>query len=116
MHFIAGLILACLFQTAHVMETTEFPLLNSEGKIEESFAVHEMRTTTNYAPQSSLLSWYIGALNFQVEHYLFPDICHIHYKKFAPIVNEEFGIPYNVQPTFLRALMSHGRMLKALVR
>ena len=119
MHVIASLILTSIFQPAHVMETSDFPLPNSEGKIEEYFAVHEMRTTTNFAPESKLFSWYVGGLNFQIEHHLFPNICHVHYRKLSPIVKrtaKEFGVPYNVQPSFFKALVEHGKMLKRLGR
>ena len=50
---------------------------------------------------------------------LFPNICHIHYRKIAAIVREtarECKLPYHVQPSFIRAVQNHGRMLKRLGR
>lgn len=118
MHYVAGFILACVFQPAHVMESSEFPI-PKDGSIEQEFAAHQLYTTTNFAPNSKLFSWYVGGLNFQIEHHLFPNICHVHYKKLAPIVErtaKEFGLPYHVHDTFIGALWNHGKMLKALGR
>jgi len=119
MHFVAGLILACVFQPAHIMPTSEYPLPNDDGNMENSWAIHQLLTTANFAPNSKLFSWYVGGLNFQIEHHLFPNICHIHHKKISEIVKEtakKYNLPYNVQPNFLKALWEHGKMLKTLGR
>jgi linoleoyl-CoA desaturase len=117
-HFVAGLTLALIFQLAHVMEETDFPL-PSKGSVLNQWAVHQLSTTLNFANKNHLLSWFIGGLNFQVEHHLFPNISHIHYKHIAPIVEKtarEFNLPYYSQPSFIKALSSHGRMLYHLGR
>ena len=117
MHFVAGLILASVFQPAHVMPTSEFPLPNENGIIENNWAVHQMYTTTNFAPNNKILSWFIGGLNYQIEHHLFPHVCHIHYSKINKIIEKtalEYGLPYNSEKTFRSALISHARMLKQL--
>ncbi len=117
MHFIAGFILAVIFQTAHIMPELEFPIPDKTGKIDNNWAVHELVTTANFAPKSRILSWCIGGLNFQVEHHLFTNICHVHYKKLSPIVKktaEEYGLPYHCHKTFLGALLNHTKMLKNL--
>jgi len=78
-----------------------------------------MVTTANFAPRNKVLNWYVGGLNFQIEHHLFPKICSIHYPALSPIVRataEEHGVPYNEQPTLMRAIRSHYRMLKKLGR
>ena len=122
MHFISGLFLSCVFQPAHVMETSAFlPPVMTDGKnrMEDTWAVHEVVNTTDFAPNSRILSWFIGGLNYQIEHHLFTGVCHVHYKKLAPIVKSTtaaFGLPYNVQPTFLKAILEHARMLKMLSR
>ena len=119
MHFLAGLLLACVFQPAHVMPTTEFPLPDSKGAIDNNWAVHQLQTTTNYAPKSRWFGWYVGGLNFQIEHHLFPNICHVHYPKLSVIVQstaEEYGLPYHTERTFASALRSHMRMLRDLGR
>lgn len=117
MHMIAGLSLACIFQPAHVMETSEYPLPSEDRKIANNWAAHQLLNTTNFAPGSKITSWFIGGLNYQIEHHLFPHICHVHYPQLSKIVKsvaEEHNIPYNVQPTVLQALILHGKMLHHL--
>ncbi len=117
MQYIAGLILGCIFQPAHVVPTSDYPMPNDSGNIEADWAVNQLYNTANYAPKSRLFSWYVGGLNFQVEHHLFPNICHVHYKKISEIVKktaEEFELPYNSYKTFYKALAEHTKMLKAL--
>ncbi len=119
MHLVTGFVLSIIFQTAHVMPTTAYPLPNEKGEMENNWAVHQMETTTNYAPKSRFFSWLIGGLNFQVEHHLFANISHVHYRDISAIVARtagEFGIPYNYQPSFAHALRGHGRMLYQLGR
>lgn len=115
MHFIAGVILSVVFQMAHTVEHTSHPLPDENNNIENSWAVHQMNTTVNFARKNKFISWYVGGLNFQVEHHLFPTVCHVHYPAIAPIVKataEEFGIPYLEHITFGEALRSHVRTLK----
>lgn len=115
LHLTAGLILGVIFQLAHVVEETDHPLPNDEMTIENHWLVHEMVTTSNFARRNKLLSWYIGGLNYQIEHHLFPHICSIHYPKISPIVEQtakEYGIPYNLHDTFYEAVRSHYRTLK----
>ena len=117
MHLVAGLSLALIFQPAHVMETSEFPDTPDDRKMENNWAVHQLLNTTNFCPDNKFVSWYIGGLNFQIEHHLFPHICHVHYPKLAPIVQrtaEEFGLSYQIIPTFRKAILDHFRMLKKL--
>jgi linoleoyl-CoA desaturase len=122
MHFSAGLFLSCVFQPSHIVEESSFssPLGEAGSRhMEDSWAIHELANTTDFAPRSRVLSWFIGGLNFQIEHHLFSNICHVHYKKIAPIVRAtaaDFGLPYNVTPTFFGALLAHAKMLKALGR
>lgn len=114
MHFVAGLNLALIFQPAHVIEDTEFPLPNATGNIENDWAVHQMFTTANFAPRSKVLSWFIGGLNYQIEHHLFPTICHIHYKNISEIVRQtakDFNYPYIEKKTFFSAIVSHAKTL-----
>lgn len=117
MHYVAGFILAIIFQPAHVIEGTEYFEPDMNGNLENNWAIHQLHTTTNFANKSRLFSWYVGGLNFQVEHHLFPNICHVHYRNIAPIVEataKEFGIPYKSEKTFLDALIGHGRLLREL--
>lgn len=117
MHYIAGFILAIIFQPAHVIEGIEYPLPDDENKLENNWAIHQLHTTTNFGNKSYWFSWYVGGLNFQIEHHLFPNICHVHYRKISEIVKStasEFGLPYKSATTFLNALKGHTRMLRQL--
>ena len=119
MHFVAGIILSVVFQLAHVVPDTVFPAIDDTHSVDNNWAVHQMQTTANFAPNNGLLSWMIGGLNYQIEHHLFPNICHVHYRKISEIVKKtanEFGIPYHSEPTLISAIASHGRMLKQLGR
>lgn len=117
MHAIAGFILALIFQLAHTVEGTSHPLPNQEGIIENDWAIHQLQTTSNFSRKSKLVSWYVGGLNFQVEHHLFPYISHIHYPRIAEIVKEtaeEFGVPYLENRTLADAVNSHFSFLYQL--
>ena len=117
MHYLAGFILAIIFQPAHVIEGTEYPLPDENKQLKNNWAIHQLLTTTNFGNSSRWFSWFIGGLNFQIEHHLFPNICHVHYRDLAPIVKttaEEYGLPYHTFPTFISALAGHTRLLKTL--
>lgn len=115
MHWVASIILSFIFQMAHVVEGVEQPDLSPN--IETDWYVHQLNTTSDFARHNKLLSWYVGGLNFQIEHHLFPNICHIHYVKLAPIVEstaKEFGFDYNLKTSFVQAFASHVAVLKDL--
>jgi len=119
MHLVTGMAISTIFQIAHVMPDLDFPVPDENGKVESERLIHQMVTTTNFSPKNKALTWFIGGLNYQVEHHLFPNICHVHYRKLSPIVKEtarEFDIPYNSQETFIGAIKNHTRMLKQLGR
>jgi linoleoyl-CoA desaturase len=120
MHLVMGLVLAVVFQLAHVVEHTEFEVIGLEPKyIENEWAIHQVKTTANFAPRNKIISWFVGGLNFQVEHHLFPKISHVHYPAISRIVEntcKRFDLPYNNYPTMTGAVASHFRMLKQLGR
>lgn len=118
-HYLAGVVLAMIFQSAHVVKETEFLKKDEDGQIHQNWLEHQLRTTMNFATGDPVFSWLVGGLNFQVEHHLFPNICHIHYPKISKIVEataREFDVPYNVQKTFVGAVWSHEVMLWRLGR
>lgn len=119
MHFTAGIVLTVIFQLAHTVEGTDHPLVNEHGVIENDWAIHQLQTTVNFSRRNKWISWYVGGLNFQVEHHLFPKICHVHYPDIAPIVKqtaEECGLVYMENETFNDALMSHVNTLRRFGR
>lgn len=118
-HLTAGVTLGVIFQLAHVVEGPAFPKPDEDGNMEHNWIIHEMHTTANFAADNKLLSWYIGGLNYQIEHHLFPQVCSIHYPAISRIVRktaEEYGVPYHYNPTLRAAIASHHRMLRRLGR
>jgi linoleoyl-CoA desaturase len=117
MHYISGIILALIFQAAHISEETEFFKANEEGTMENSWAVHQMKTTTNFGTKSKALTWFVGGLNHQVEHHLFPSICHVHYSELAKIVEQtaqDHDVEYNNEKSLFTALRSHFKFMNKL--
>lgn len=117
MHLAEGLVLGLVFQLAHAVEETDFPEPDEHGSMEESWAVHQMHTTANFSAKSPLAAFLCGGLNFQIEHHLFTNICHVHYPAISKIVArvaEKHGVPYHQNVTFFDALTSHYRILKKL--
>ena len=115
LHLVAGFILGVVFQLAHVVEGTEYPAPDGEGRMEHQWLLHEMETTSNFARNNSALTWYVGGLNYQVEHHLFPKVCSAHYpalSRIVEVVAKRHGVPYHDQPTLMAAVGSHYRMLK----
>jgi len=117
MHYTAGVILSVVFQLAHVVEDISYPEPNDNGEMENTWAIHQLFTTANFAPKNWLVNYYTGGLNHQVEHHLFPNISHIHYNKISKIVKEtarEFELPYMEFKTMREAVASHFKHLKEL--
>ena len=115
MHLTAGLILGVVFQLAHVVEGPEHFTAREQDVMEDAWLVHEMKTTANFARKSKLVCWYVGGLNFQIEHHLFPKVCSIHYPAISPIVERvanAHNIPYHQHKTLWSAIGSHYRMLR----
>jgi linoleoyl-CoA desaturase len=120
MHVTMGLTLALVFQLAHVVEHTEFELAGVQPKqIENEWAIHQVKTTANFAPRNRFVSWFVGGLNFQIEHHLFPRISHVHYPALSSIVEKQcikHSVPYNTFRTMSGAVLSHFRMMRQLGR
>ena len=117
MHLTAGLVLGVVFQLAHVVEETEHPLPDEAGAMENAWMIHQMETTSDFANSNRLVSWYVGGLNHQVEHHLFPKICSIHYPALSRIVREvaeKHQVPYHRHHTLREAVASHFRILRRL--
>ncbi len=113
-----GLTLAVVFQLAHVVENTHFEKAGEKPTvIQQEWAVHEIMTTSDFAQGNKWLTWFVGGLNYQIEHHLFPRISHIHYPAISMIVKEQcrkFNLPYHNYPGFFQAIASHIRVMKKL--
>jgi len=116
--FVQGITLSVVFQLAHVVEDANFPLPDhGTGRIENAWAVHQVETTVDFARQSRLIGWLTGGLNFQIEHHLFPRICHVNYPAISSLVEQtcrEFEIKYVVHATFFAGVRSHFRWLRQM--
>jgi len=115
---VAGFVLSIVFQLAHTVEHTHFPLAHIDtNKLPDEFAIHQIKTTANFATQNKVVSWMVGGLNFQIEHHLFPKISHVHYPAISQIVRnvcKEYNIPYLEYPTMAKAIGAHYRYLRQL--
>ena len=115
---VTGFVISIVFQLAHTVEHTEFPMPEQpSNKIENEWAIHQVATTANFATNNKLISWLVGGLNFQIEHHLFPKISHIHYPAISKIIKQackEHGIQYNEFSKMREAILSHYYYLRRL--
>lgn len=121
--FVSGVVLSVVFQLAHCVEGAEFPepSISPEGleRMDSAWAVHQVQTTANFARDNRVMCWFLGGLNFQIEHHLMSKICHIHYPALSQVVEgvcREFGLRYHSHRTFWSALASHYRWLVRMGR
>ncbi|MFY7878646.1 MAG: fatty acid desaturase family protein [Lacibacter sp.] len=115
---VAGLVLSIVFQLAHTVEHTHFPMPDSEsGRLRDEWAIHQLKTTANFATGNKIISALVGGLNFQVEHHLFPKISHVHYPAISKIIKQtckEFNVPYIEYQHMRTALASHVAYLRLM--
>ena len=120
MSVVAGFVLSIVFQLAHTVEQTAFPIADIEShKLPDEFAAHQIKTTANFATRNKLVSWLVGGLNFQIEHHLFPKVSHVHYPAISKIVRKicaEYQLKYIEYPTMRRAVVAHVRFLRSMGR
>lgn len=113
-----GLVLSLVFQLAHTVEETQFPAaVQPVNQIEDEWAIHQLKTTANFAPKNKVITWLVGGLNYQIEHHLFPNISHIHYPAISKIIKQacaEYGIPYIEHERTRFAVASHVAHLRQL--
>lgn len=117
---VTGFIISIIFQLAHTVEHTAFPMPHEEsGKLDDEWAIHQLKTTANFAPKSKIVSWLVGGLNFQIEHHLFPKVSHVHYPAIRKIIKQacqEFDVPYIEYRRVSHAIVSHVSFLKQMGR
>lgn len=116
-HFVTGLLISIIFQLAHVMPDMSFPKADENNMIHTNWFEHQLQNTSNFSPNSPVLSWFIGGLNYQIEHHLFPNISHVHYRKISKIIAEtakDYDLPYYVNKNFFLAVWRHLKMLRTL--
>jgi linoleoyl-CoA desaturase len=115
--FVAGLLMATVFVVAHVSGVQAMP--RSPAEAPRDWALFQLATCADFATGNRVLTWLIGGLNYQVEHHLFPSVCHRHYPWIRPIVRRwaaELGVAYHEFPDVRSALRAHFRHLATLGR
>ena len=114
MQFIAGFFLTIVFLCAHIVDQTDFPMPDNKGVVSQNWYIHQLETTANFSNSKSFFSWFIGGLNYQIEHHLFPNICHIHYPELTLIlkkVAKKYNVKYQSRKYILPAMYSHFKLL-----
>ena len=100
------------YQVNHVTDMAQFVV---PDQLKCDWAVQQIVGTTNFATGSWFWNNLSGGLNHQIEHHLFPYVCHMYYPQIAPIVQQvcrERKIPYQNYTTFWAALDGHFSHLK----
>lgn len=116
---ITGILLAIVFQLAHCVEEAHFEPEPEASEMTNAWAIHQVESTVNFARHSRMLSWYVGGLNFQIEHHLFPRVCHIHYPALSRVVEatcREFDVRYQEHRSFWRGIVSHFKWVRRMSR
>ena len=115
-----GVFLSVVFQLAHCVEEADFPSpVEGTLRMENSWAIHQVQTTADFARTSRVLTFLLGGLNFQIEHHLMPQVCHVHYPALSPIVEgvcKEYGVRFSSHPTFWAGVVSHYKWLRKMGR
>ncbi|MBK9551282.1 MAG: acyl-CoA desaturase [Saprospiraceae bacterium] len=118
MNIVAGFMLSIVFQLAHTVEHTDFPVADADtNKFQDEFAAHQIKTTANFGTKNKFVSWYVGGLNFQIEHHLFPKISHTHYPAISGIIKkvcDEYELKYIEYKTVASAVRAHVNFLKQM--
>jgi linoleoyl-CoA desaturase len=118
-HAIASMMVTLVFQVEHLTEETEHVSPDGQGTVNCSWALTQLKGTSNFKTRTKLFEWYVGGTNYQVEHHLFPQVSSVHYPALSRIVQQtaiEFGLKYHCQPSFLAATVSHYHFLKQMGR
>jgi linoleoyl-CoA desaturase len=121
--FVCGVVLSIVFELAHCVGEAQFPepvlTPGQNPQLQTDWAVHQVQTTVDFARGNRILGWFVGGLNFQIEHHLFHKICHIHYPALSKLVEKtcaEYDIRYSAHRTFFGAVASHYRWLTLMGR
>lgn len=112
-HAVLSWSLAAVFQLAHFTGGMAFGGVR-EG---DDWAIHQLRTTADFATSSRIANWFTGGLNHQVVHHLFPNVAHSHYPALRPIVQrvaERHGLRYHHLGGMPSAVAQHLAHLKRL--
>lgn len=95
------------------------PMLKTQSTVERKvplndWAAVQCQTSVNWSPGSWFWNHFSGGLSHQIEHHLFPSICHTNYCYIQDVVEstcQEYGVPYQSEPNLF---VAYGKMLKHL--
>jgi fatty acid desaturase len=135
-HFTCGELLATMFIVNHVIEgvsyaqksdtpgtaprpktiTGETPMNRLETKVPlNDWAAVQCQTSVNWSAGSWFWNHFSGGLSHQIEHHLFPSICHTNYVYIQDVVEstcQEYGVPYQNEKNLFVAYFKMLRHLK----
>jgi len=147
-HMCCGEALATMFIVNHVIEGVAFaeknnssdvavrqpstvdgrtPMMETQKALKKSdkviplndWAAVQCQTSVNWAVGSWFWNHFSGGLNHQIEHHLFPSICHTNYVHIQKIVEDtciEFGVPYQAERSLYSAYFKMIAHLRSLGR
>jgi linoleoyl-CoA desaturase len=114
MHISASLLGVIALISTHVDENAIFPMPPEDGKLNITWALHQMSVTKDFSADSKLANFLFGGFTHHVAHHLFPGVAHTYYPKITPIIRRyanEYNLPYTCYPVY-QAIKSHYYLLK----
>ena len=117
MHWTLSAIIGVTFQVNHTIEGTVNIEADAQGVIQESWAKQMVKTSFNFSTKNKAVTYFLGGLNFQIEHHLFPKMSYSHFFAIKPMVKEvleKHGYTYNDCGSWLNAILMHLKYLKRL--
>jgi linoleoyl-CoA desaturase len=114
MHISASVLGVIALISTHVDEEAVFPMPPEDGKMNVTWALHQMTVTKDFSADSRLANFLFGGFTHHVAHHLFPGVAHTYYPKITPIIRryaEEYNLPYTCYPVY-QAIKSHYYLLK----
>ena len=85
----------------------------------KDWSVQQIVSSANFSNTDSMhdkvMTYLLGGMNYQIEHHLFPTICHIHYPRLSLIVKKicaKYNIPYVVRRNIFDCIKEHYLLLK----
>ena len=103
------------------MESTQKEAASKDAKLAKThyndWAAVQCQTSVNWSSGSWFWNHFSGGLSHQIEHHLFPSICHTNYVYIQDVVEKtcvEYGVPYQTEPNLFVAYFKMLRHLKNL--
>lgn len=114
MHFCGSALGVVALLSTHVDEHAHFPMPPEDGKMQSTWAMHQISVTKDFSADSPLANFLFGGFTHHVAHHLFPGVAHTYYPYITRKIRAysvEYNLPYHCYP-FWKAIASHFRLLK----